>query len=333
QEVVFLLILCEVDEQDEGMDVARDVTRQLQQAHVLLKSAVALTISTLRFVVVADSEKLYSDLVSPVSAWPPQYREKLSFEYLPVWYPPERAYMRTLFRECATERLFVPSMLPQEDAVIYIDTDFIFMTPPEDLWAEFYHFDAQHTAAMAPCLYHYGTSRNSKVPYYGRTGLNAGVMHMNLTRMKTFPGGGWLEANMAVFDEYRDNITLADQDILNILFNKHPDLVYELSCAWNYRPFQCRSGVNECPVTSEVGVALLHGNALAFASDREPKIKVTRQAVYDTWKAFELGTSLAELYEALQRRLAAVPTKGTHCSSLPNIDEVLSLQLLRHLQQ
>ena len=45
-------------------------------------------------------------------------------------------------------------------------------------------------------------------------------MHMNLTRMKDFPGGGWIAANMKVFDTFKKRIKLADQDILNILFYK-----------------------------------------------------------------------------------------------------------------
>ena len=59
-----------------------------------------------------------------------------------------------------------------------------------------------------------------QIPFYGSTGLNAGVMHMNLTRMKQFPDGGWVQANMNVFDKYKKDIVLADQDILNIIFNK-----------------------------------------------------------------------------------------------------------------
>lgn len=59
-----------------------------------------------------------------------------------------------------------------------------------------------------------------QVPYFGKTGLNAGVMHMNLTRMKYFPGGGWIAANLNAFDTFKTRIKLADQDILNILFHK-----------------------------------------------------------------------------------------------------------------
>ncbi len=36
-------------------------------------------------------------------------------------------------------------------------------------------------AGMTACLNHYGTKKN-KVPYYGETGLNAGIMHMDLAK-------------------------------------------------------------------------------------------------------------------------------------------------------
>ena len=63
----------------------------------------------------------------------------------------------------------------------------LYFRPPEDLWSFFDDFSSSHIAAMAPCMYHYGSERN-KVPYYGETGLNAGIMHMNLDRMRGIPG-------------------------------------------------------------------------------------------------------------------------------------------------
>ena len=88
--------------------------------------------------------------------------------------------------------------------------------PPEDLWSFFDSFSPVHVAAMAPCMYHYGSPRN-KVPFYGETGLNAGIMHMDLDRMRAMPDG-WTGATMAMHDKYKAKIKLADQDILNILF-------------------------------------------------------------------------------------------------------------------
>ena len=68
---------------------------------------------------------------------------------------------------------------------------------------------------MAPCLYHYDTPRN-KVPHYGETGLNAGIMHMDLARMRDIPDG-WTRANMAMHDKYKKQIKLADQVIMEII--------------------------------------------------------------------------------------------------------------------
>ena len=127
--------------------------------------------------------------------------------------------------------------------------------PPEDLWSFFDDFSPGHVAAMAPCLYHYDTPRNKvtedswkclywllnetvQVPFYGETGLNAGIMHMDLDRMRDIPDG-WTRANMAMHDKFRTRIKLADQDILNILFHYYPDMLYELPCEWNYRVWQC----------------------------------------------------------------------------------------------
>ncbi|XP_066983804.1 glucoside xylosyltransferase 2-like [Macrobrachium rosenbergii] len=158
----------------------------------MLKSAVALTTKKLRFLVIADSKKLYHKFAEIPSHWPEDYQRKISMEYRYIWYPPERLDMRNMFRVCATERLFLPEMFPELDAAIYIDTDLIFMRPPDDLWNEFDRFNDRQVAAMAPCLYHYGTKRN-KVPFYGTSGLNAGIMHLNLTRLSTFPNGGWFQ--------------------------------------------------------------------------------------------------------------------------------------------
>ena len=76
------------------------------------------------------------------------------------------------------------------------------------------------------------------MPHYGSTGLNAGIMQMDLNRMRDIPDG-WTRANMAMHDKFKSKIKLADQDILNILFHYYPEMLYELPCEWNYRVWQC----------------------------------------------------------------------------------------------
>ena len=40
-------------------------------------------------------------------------------------------------------------MLPNEDSVIYVDTDMIFLRPPEELWAQFNKFNSIQHISMA----------------------------------------------------------------------------------------------------------------------------------------------------------------------------------------
>ena len=49
--------------------------------------------------------------------------------------------MKSMFRVCATERLFVPDIFPKMQKAIYVDTDLIFLRPVEHLWDFFDHFD------------------------------------------------------------------------------------------------------------------------------------------------------------------------------------------------
>ena len=63
----------------------------------------------------------------------------------------------------------------------------------------------------------------TQVPFYGESGLNAGIMPMNFTRIRQLGqdgDGDWVDINMKIFDKYKSKIKLADQDILNILFNE-----------------------------------------------------------------------------------------------------------------
>ncbi len=74
--------------------------------------------------------------------------------------------MATWFRPCATLRLFLPNLVPPEvDTLLFVDTDFIFLDNPVKL-IESIEYDADvnfksgKLAAMAPCLFHYGSKAN-----------------------------------------------------------------------------------------------------------------------------------------------------------------------------
>ena len=101
-----------------------------------------------RLIVIGDKD-LFESLIKSVNRWPKTYRAKINFEYRPAWYSKDEGKMQYMFRICSTERLFLPSILAEEDAVIYLDTDLIFMAPPSLLWNEFQRFNSNHIAALA----------------------------------------------------------------------------------------------------------------------------------------------------------------------------------------
>ena len=123
-----------------------------------------------------------------------------------------------------------------------MDTDCIVLRPVEHIWQHFAHFDSKQLAVMAPeseveALGWY--NRFARHPYYGKLGVNSGVMLMNLTRMRKFR---WKEKIIPIYRKYKLEITWGDQDILNVLFHNYPGmppecctffLVYRLVGRWN----------------------------------------------------------------------------------------------------
>jgi len=326
----FILILCGGQGTQGVSKHASDLNRQFRQVDVMLKSAALFTRKRLYFHVIADSEQMFKRLVNSTSDWPTSYKNKIIFKKHDVWYPEDRQDMKTMFRVCATERLFIPDMFPAMDRAIYIDTDLIFLRPPEDLWAFFDEFSDKQIAGMAPCLYHYDTPRN-KVPHYGDTGLNAGIMHMDLKRMRKIPDG-WVGANMAMHDKFKNKIKLADQDILNILFHYYPEKLFELPCEWNYRVWQCSQGENKCITAEENGVSLLHGNALAFVKGHEMKI----QTIFEAFEHFKLGVDdPSHLYSWIVSGLQKVDHEDlpSKCKNIAHIDKILLMQLEKQIEK
>lgn len=133
-------------------------------------------------------------------------------------------------------------MLTTTDALLYVDTDVLFLRPPEDLWSFFESFNDSHIAALSPETEDASTNwyvRFARHPYYkplGKwkldyllmqgeigffffIGVNSGVMLMNLSRMRDFR---WSDYLTPILVKYRYNITWGDQDIINIIFSANP---------------------------------------------------------------------------------------------------------------
>lgn len=84
---------------------------------------------------------------------------------------------------------FQPQVILKDvDSLLYVDTDVLFLRPMDDIWKFLQAFNATQLAAMAPeheipKIGWY--SRFARHPFYGVTGVNSGVMLMNLTRIRS----------------------------------------------------------------------------------------------------------------------------------------------------
>lgn len=79
-------------------------------------------------------------------------------------------------------------ILKDVDSLLYVDTDVLFLRPMDDIWTLLKSFNGTQLAAMAPehevpKIGWY--SRFARHPFYGVTGVNSGVMLMNLTRIRS----------------------------------------------------------------------------------------------------------------------------------------------------
>jgi len=185
---------------------------------------------------------------------------------VPVTYPVGLEDMINAFKLCATARLFIQDLVPDLDAGIFLDNDVLLLRDPAVLWDRFNLFSPFTAMAVAPVEAHYSVDlvfrpnpsaglprptpspgpphpQAHPIPYYGLPGLglNAGVALMNLTRLRELPGGGFTEISRYIWEKYREKLTLADQDVLNLVGAQAPWLFQPLPCEWNYHTWTVRS--------------------------------------------------------------------------------------------
>lgn len=315
---VFLIVICK----SPSNSIDSSFSRQKRQLAVLFKSAATLSSRTLRFVVMTDSEEVFEQVQEIPAKWPEHYRSRLVFERRIVWYPSDRQDMKMLLRPCSSARLFIPETITDLDAAVLVDTDTIFLRSPEKLFEELYKFDDKQAAGLAQTSQGYG---GRKIPYPGSRGVNTGVMVLNLTRLRAMPGG-WTDTNLNVFDRYRGKIQVtATNDILNILFGENPELLYDLSCPWNYSPGACWKGFNTCKEADVNGVSLVHGTSAAFVKGRNPKFK----AVFEAWEEYEIGDPSESLLQSIERRIQADKSPIVRCNKVSNLNFLFTEALRR----
>ncbi|XP_023246784.1 glucoside xylosyltransferase 1 [Copidosoma floridanum] len=269
-EVVICVVACGINRLDESL--------------TMLKSALVFSKRPLRFIVISDYA-LIPAFHEKLTEWKHIVNKTFNFVVRPVTFPDiaDVTMWRKLFKPCAAQRLFLPSVLNDTDAVLYVDTDTLFLTPPEDVWDEFEKMNSSQLAALSPEHEDPNTgwyNRFARHPYYGKLGVNSGVMLMNLTRMREFK---WIQYVIPIHKEYRLKITWGDQDIINIIFHYHPEKLHVYSCRYNYRPDHCMY-MSVCSEAEKEGALVLHGSRGTFHSEKQPPFK----AIYSAMEEYQI---------------------------------------------
>ncbi|XP_031574300.1 glucoside xylosyltransferase 1-like [Actinia tenebrosa] len=281
-----------------------------EEATTMLKSVTLFTKRQLYFHILAEDEH-HDKIKSIINVWPCTDDGQVVYKVYSLEFPSGKSSgeWKSLFKPCAAQRLFLPSVLKNIDSLIYMDTDCLVLRPIEDVWQHFSDFNSTQLAAVSPEGEVPGLNwykRFARHPYYGQLGINSGVMLMNLTRMRSHD---WVENMLAIYKKYKLDITWGDQDILNIFFHFHPELLYVFNCEWNLRPDHCMYGSN-CKTAQTNGISVLHGNRGAFHGTKWPVFK----AVYDAINEYHHGDDGIAALESLREELGKFDQ--TYCGAL-----------------
>lgn len=96
-----------------------------------------------RFIVLGNDEDYYNNAMRETTFWPPFFANRINVSYVRIHVPSDPTILNS-YEYCATERLYLPHLLPDEDALVYVDTDIIFLKPPEELASHLYKFDEKN---------------------------------------------------------------------------------------------------------------------------------------------------------------------------------------------
>ncbi|KAG7214581.1 hypothetical protein INR49_022975 [Caranx melampygus] len=206
---------------------------RLDETLTMVKSALLFSFKKIKFHIFAE-DPLAPKFEERLKQWPRAVATKFQYNIYPITFSVGNAdEWKKLFKPCAAQRLFLPVILKDVDSLLYVDTDVLFLRPMDDIWSLLKSFNSTQLAAMAPehevpKIGWY--SRFARHPFYGVTGVNSGVMLMNLTRIRSTlfknsmisNGLSWEDLLHPLYQKYKNHITWGDQDLLNIIFHYNP---------------------------------------------------------------------------------------------------------------
>lgn len=287
---------------------------RIQETLVMIKSAIVFSRKCNLHVIIITETGLIENFEETLSEWKNDKNASFTFETHPVSFPESQVdEWKKLFKPCASQRLFLPSVLKNVDAVLYVDTDVLFLSPLDEIWDHFSKMNSTQLAALSPEHEDRNTgwyNRFARHPYYGELGVNSGVMLMNLTRMRSF---GWERYLLPILHEYKLKMTWGDQDIINIIFHFHPERLYIYDCSYNYRSDHCMY-MSVCRAAEKTGVRVLHGSRGTFHSDKQPAIK----AIFSAFEQYHLGSDVYQ-YLVLPMETFLKLSPDSNCGKVSNI--------------
>lgn len=278
----------------------------------MVKSACIVSTKKIHVHIFADDDNRPT-FQKELSSWKRVKDGKLGFSIYPITYPHGNANeWIKLFRPCATQRLFLPAVLPDVELLLYVDTDILFLQSMDAIWRFFDDFNSTHIAALAPEHEdpHVGWyNRFARHPYYPPLGVNSGVMLMNLSRMREVK---FVDKMTPYFKQYKYSITWGDQDLINIYFHFFPEKLLVYPCQWNYRPDHCMY-MSVCRTAEQYGAQVLHGCREVFKNEKQPAFK----AVYQAFQSHNMEQDIGSLVNSMKENFAKV--KDTNCGRVQHI--------------
>jgi len=200
-------------------------------------------------------------------------------------------------------RLFLPSIFPDLNAIMAVESDQLFFDDPGLLWEQFLNFPADAMVG-APELYQpwqesrpYAdhsnqsgsqqenileidgtTTRTEQIPFnldaenHG-FGMIGGIILLDLKKMRQKQWQMTWHQNFRQFLENQGkgwSPTLNDQDVFNAVFSVSPQLLHILPCEWNLQYHAYMNSIRLCGPESLNCEAALHQNV--YVCPRHPKI-------------------------------------------------------------
>jgi len=286
---------------------AREVEKPLDQSLTMIKSVVLFSTSLIHFHIFTENDMKFI-FKSELNSWPNYIKKRVNYTiydidetYSMYFSPYVKDEWKKWYKPCGSFRLLLPMVLQNTaDAVIYCDSDIIFIKPVEDLWSELQRFKKSQVIAISPTTGHSlgGSDDNENMISHssGLFQINSGVLlfnikHMLDTNWNLYPKEDnpkrkmkyGIDFLLEYYFAYKDR-SEHDQKLLNIIFHYNYDLIRQLPCKWNFKNNFCSNDDNTCPDAEVDGAAVVHGISSTFFGDVNP----TFRALYEAFLEYEL---------------------------------------------